>query len=95
MELSKYPHKEIGERLIIVRDILELSNNDLAKILSVSNSRVGNWVSGHRRFPVDYAIKLLRIYGISLDYLYDGKVSALPASMASAVASSPSVNKAT
>lgn len=95
MPLGKYPHIEIGERLSIIRDILDLSNNDLAESLGVSSSRIGNWISGHRRLPVDYSIKLLRVYGISLDYIYDGKVNALPASIASAVASRPSDNKAT
>ena len=54
------------------------SQYDLAKILSVAQSTVGNWESGKRQPDFDMAVKLAKHYNTTTDYLIGGNDALTP-----------------
>lgn len=67
-----------------VRDLREdndLRQIDIARELNISQPQYQRYESGERQIPIDIAIDLANIYGVSLDYLLgltDNKKASLP-----------------
>jgi transcriptional regulator with XRE-family HTH domain len=77
-------------RLTAIRKALKLGErSDAARILGVSNTRYHNWETGVGLIPVDQAIKLKEMFGVTLDFLYAGDQSALPLRVVEAIRSLP------
>jgi transcriptional regulator with XRE-family HTH domain len=77
-------------RLTAIRVALKLGErSDAAKLLGVSNTRYHNWETGVGMIPVDQAIKLKKMFGVTLDFLYTGDQSCLPVQLAEAIRSIP------
>lgn len=62
-----------SERLKLLREENDLTQNDLAKILNISRQSVGNYEKG-TRFPNDpeLILKIARLFNVSIDYLLGG-----------------------
>lgn len=90
MNVSDYPHAEIGARLRRFRETKCMSIKDFAESNSWSPTQLTNWETGHRRITVDAAAKLRSRYSLSLDWIYLGDESALPQNVANALSSRPS-----
>lgn len=58
-----------GERLKILRERQELSQQDVADILKTSQSYYGQYERGVREMPFDRVIELAKYYGVSIDYI--------------------------
>lgn len=56
----------IGTRIKKRRQVLDMTQQDLADALSVSKSTVANWETG-KHFPLRYLGKVEQVLGISLD----------------------------
>lgn len=69
----------VGKRLEQLRCALEFeTQRDFAKALKVGEDRYTSWERGKNKLPPDQAVKLLEKYGVSLDWLYGGRMDGLP-----------------
>lgn len=75
------PHPEIAERVQRVREAFGVSQADAARIAGVSLSTWNGWETGYARLSLDGARRLKAAWGISLDYLFEGDISGLSASL--------------
>lgn len=67
-----------GRRLCRIRMSLSvLSQKDWALLNGFEPTRYNNWERGIRRIPVDAALRLCTAYGVTLDYIYFGRIDAL------------------
>ena len=81
----------ISNRLRAVRDFYDLGSKDFAEQADVPPKSYSQWESGDFRISIDGALKIQSRYGISLDFIYTGRLDTLPNKMATAVASNPLV----
>ena len=82
MEINGTGSEAIGRRIRAFRESLNLSAKDFAKTNGFSPSQLANWEYGHRRISVDASMRLVDRYGLTLDYIYMGRLSSLPHSLA-------------
>ncbi len=61
--------KEIGELIKKYRTTKSMTQNELAKLLHVSNSAISNWENGETSIEIDLLDKLADLMGITLDEL--------------------------
>jgi transcriptional regulator with XRE-family HTH domain len=84
-----------AKRLEIVRKALRLGKRyELAAKLGIKKAGYSNWVSRDSTIPIERAIELKRLTGVTLDYLYVGDMACLPRQVAEAIEAylaSPSV----
>ena len=57
------------KRIRDLREDKDLTQKDLAKILSCSQQVYSNYELGQRDIPTDILIKLSRFYDVSIDYI--------------------------
>lgn len=73
------PHYEIGRRLTALRNAeSNLNQKEWAEKHGFSPTQYNNWEKGTRRITVDEAEKLCNTYGLSLDFIYRGRLSGVP-----------------
>ena len=72
--------KPIGERLRYIRvERCQFDNQKkYAEMLGLLPSRYSNWENGLQIIPVEPAIAICKLSGVTLDYLYKGTNPALP-----------------
>ncbi len=75
-------YQDIGSRLHSIRYLTELNQKDFSSKCGFIPSKYNNWEKGERQIPVDKAIVITQIFGITLDYIYLGKTTALPFDLA-------------
>lgn len=69
---------EIAARLISLRKGLsDLSQKGWAEKHGFNQTQYNNWEKGTRRIPVDEAEKLCHLYGLTLDFIYRGRLDGL------------------
>lgn len=61
--------KEMGERLLALRKERGIGQNDLARILSLSNASISYWENGKQAPSAEVIFKLSRFFGVSADYI--------------------------
>lgn len=66
---------EIGTRIRKYREDKKLSQKELAKMISVSNSRVSNWEQGINRPDADVIADICRALEVSPSVLLDVRLS--------------------
>ena len=59
----------ICKRLKQLRKKNKKSQLDVAQALGVSRAHIANWESGRRELNIADAIKIVKFYGVTLDYL--------------------------
>ena len=93
MTLDARPdYSDIGKRIAQLRDFVGENRPTFAKANNFSASQLANWEYGLRRISPDAAIRLVERYGVTLDWIYLGRASALPHSLATALADIPDDN---
>lgn len=68
----------ISNRLTHIREAVGLSAADLCRALKIQQNRWSQYESGERRITLDVAARLVKRYGVTLDYIYLGDESGLP-----------------
>lgn len=69
--------RSLGERLYILREENDLSQDELAEKLNVSRQTISNWENDKVKLDVVKASELCRLYGIGMDELFmDGERTA-------------------
>lgn len=78
MDKQPTQYADIAERLEIIRQgFSELSKKDWAAKNGFNQTQYQNWSSGERRITVDAAQRLCDDYGLSLDFIYRGRIDGL------------------
>ena len=67
--------KAIGQRIREEREKLELSREELAEIIGLSDYYVGQLERGERQMSLPVLIKIANCLHVTIDYLIFGKVS--------------------
>ena len=61
--------KEMGERLLTLRKERGIGQNELAKILSLSNASISYWENGKQAPSAEVIYKFSQFFGVSSDYI--------------------------
>lgn len=67
--------QSVGERLLLLRNQKDMTQEGLAEYLDVSRQSVSKWELNKTLPDVDKLIQLSELYGVSIDYLVKGTVS--------------------
>jgi len=59
----------INERIIVIREMLNLSQRELAEELHISKSTYARWETGEKIIPLTHLIDLCNLSNRSLDYI--------------------------
>lgn len=73
----------VGRRLALLREFQGLSQGDFAASINASPSQLSNWEKGRQRLSLEGAMRVNKVYGTSLDFLFLDRRSELSASFAS------------
>ena len=96
MNSETHPWVDVGLRLKWHREqIAQLSQREYAKKAGLNSTQYANWETGLAHPSMGGALKLLRTYGLSIDFIVDGNVSALSANLFKAWMDNPSHSKHT
>jgi transcriptional regulator with XRE-family HTH domain len=68
----------LGRRLALAREVLRLKQYRFAEEAGLSSTRYNQWETGAVYPPADEAIKLCDKYGLTLDWIYRGRMDCLP-----------------
>ena len=77
--------QEVARRLRVTRLALGKQQIELCREIDATDKAWSQWENGSRLFDILVAIRLKRRYGITLEWLYDGDPSGLPARIAALV----------
>jgi transcriptional regulator with XRE-family HTH domain len=69
---------KIGKKIAFYRKKMELTQEELAEQLEISSQAVSNWETEQNNPDEDVLIKLADIFNVTLDDLFDRKVSLFP-----------------
>lgn len=86
-----YP--EIGGRIRVFRELLGMSSKEFAMEMGYNYTQYVNWEKGTRRITIESAAKLEERYGLSLDFIFLGKLHALPHSLANSLSEKLRLNQ--
>lgn len=75
-------YSDIANRLRLVRSFYDLSSKRFAEQAGVSVKSYSQWESGDFRISLDGALSISARFGISLDYIYLGRLDTLPYALA-------------
>lgn len=71
-------YSEIGARLKAIRTgFTSLTQREWAEKNGFNNTQYNNWEKGNRRIPVEAAEHLCEIYGVTLDFIFRGRLDAI------------------
>lgn len=62
----------LGQRISMVREILDLTPAQLAKLMQTSSQTVARVEQGRKQLPIDWLYKLTHFLGIDANWLLDG-----------------------
>jgi DNA-binding XRE family transcriptional regulator len=96
MTTETHPWADVGERLKWHRKaIAQLSQREYSKRAGLNPTQYANWETGLSHPSMGGALKLLRTYRLSIDFIVEGNPSALPANLYRAWLDRPSQSKQT
>lgn len=84
MDLSDKPFGDIAARLRWHRALEGLTQKEYAAKIGQKRAALNNWESGDYRLSLDGALAIRKIYGLSLDFMYEGIDDALPMTLRAA-----------
>jgi transcriptional regulator with XRE-family HTH domain len=71
--------RDIGRRLTALREAMGYNGAAFARLVDISQSAMANYEAGTRRPDLNQAFKIVNRTGVTLDWLYLGVRSGLPA----------------
>jgi len=75
-----FPHH--GRRLKALRLAHDLNSTEFPKRAGISRGAYNHWEHGRHRIGIDKAIALGRVYNVSLDYIFTGRMNLVPHELA-------------
>lgn len=85
MDVAEATPDKVGARLALVREVLGLSQTQIAGQAGIAVNAWNNYETGRRRISIDAAIAVAREFRLTLDYIYVGDPSNLPHGLARAI----------
>jgi len=67
---------EIGKRLKLIREALKMSQTALCRLAGITPQTWNNAETGDNLLTVPNAVKLCRVTGVTMDWIYRGQVAA-------------------
>lgn len=83
------PWGDIADRLRAARKVFHMEQREFAAGAGIKHSAYRNWETGLYRVSLDGALALRKRYGLSLDFIYEGNLDALPMNIRKALSDSP------
>lgn len=68
-------NRGVGLRLAAARVALGRNQDELAAELNCTSSAVSMWENGMRKFPPEAGVRLMRLHGVDLMWIYAGAIS--------------------
>jgi transcriptional regulator with XRE-family HTH domain len=84
-EPDSIAQKEMGRRLQLVRDALEVTQEDFAKAAGVGLSAISAWEGGRNKIDVVKLGKISKTYGFATDYIIKDEIEKLTFELAKKV----------
>lgn len=81
-EHSPFHPTAVGRRLHALRTYCGLTQADFAKSVSIDATSYGRIEKGLKPLKADMAFRISERWGVSMDFLYRGRLTELPASLA-------------
>lgn len=76
---AKISQAKVGARLKLLREAKGYDEQkEWAELLAVTPPRYNNWERGRQVIPLENAVRVSELTGVSLDFIYLGDKSALP-----------------
>ena len=82
---SRSSLKAIGARLVALRESTGLRQVDFCKRAGIAQNTWNQYERGESRPQLDFAIRLVDTFGVTLDWIYLGDSSGLPHTLALAI----------
>lgn len=74
---SPYQFADMGARLKRLRESQKVSQKVWSEMHGFNATQYNNWERGERRIPVEHAERLSDAYGLTLDFIYRGRLDGL------------------
>lgn len=69
MEIKQYNPRKFGENLRMLRLDKKIGQNELAKVLGLSNASISYWENGKQEPSASAIFKLAQFFDVSIDFL--------------------------
>jgi transcriptional regulator with XRE-family HTH domain len=76
---------EVGKRLRLLREGLKMKQTALCRLTKITDQVWNNAETGDNLLTVPNAVKLCRVTGVTMDWIYRGQITALPSSVLTAI----------
>lgn len=84
---------QIGFRLRQIRECIGGANQkDWCTRNGFNPTQYNNWERGSRRIPIEHAMTLVSRYGLSLDFIYRGRLDGVSQNAANALSGQSAIN---
>ena len=67
--MEEFDRKIFGERLRMLRSEKNIGQNELARVLELSNASISYWETGKQSPTADAIFKIAKFFDVSADYL--------------------------
>lgn len=67
--MEEFDRKKFGERLRSLRTEKNIGQNELAKVLNLSNASISYWETGKQSPTADAIYKIAQFFNVSADFL--------------------------
>lgn len=81
-EINEASIENVTKRLKWLFKSTGLTQKAFAASVGIGNTQMNNWMTQRGRIPLEGALKINKVYGVSLDFLYLGRADTLPAHLA-------------
>lgn len=81
-EHSPFHPEAVGQRLTALRKYREKTRGEFAKSVGIDATSYGRIEKGLKPLKADMAYRIAERWGVSMDFLYRGRLTELPASLA-------------
>ena len=83
------PYTDQAQRIVWHRNFLGFTQKQYAARAGIKRSALNNYESGDFQIGLAAARSLRKTYGLSLDFIYEGEVDALPMNLRKALLDKP------
>jgi hypothetical protein len=86
--MNSSDHKrQVGRNLSLLCQAIGSTDAEIARSVGVSNSKLGNWKRGDNYIDPYVATQLCDRYGVTMDWIFRGKLYGLPKELADKISS--------
>lgn len=69
---------QVARRLILTREALGLSQTEICRRTGIKTNTWNQWENKPQRLTLDNAIVICTVFGVTLDWIYRGRLETLP-----------------